>query len=96
MPRLLGDYIAMGLKITFEQHEAHTLKHLALKFSGYTLNKLRQNRKESLPTLFQITCESAFPIVDWLIDEHASVGIEVVCPQTRRKALGLARLSRNM
>lgn len=38
LPSLLGDYTAMGLKNTLEQHTAHTLTHLDLKISGYDFN----------------------------------------------------------
>lgn len=46
----------------------------------YTLDKLRKKRKDCLPHLTKITCESRLPIVDGLLNECASVGIELVYP----------------
>ena len=44
----------------------------------YTFDKLRKKRKECVPNLTKVTCESTFPIVDGLINECASVGIDLV------------------
>lgn len=46
----------------------------------YTLDKLRKKRKDCLPNLRRITCESKLPIVHGLLNECTSVGIELVYP----------------
>ena len=46
----------------------------------YTLYELRKKRKDCLPNLKRITCESKLPILNGLLNECTSVGIELVYP----------------
>ena len=46
----------------------------------YTLYELRKKRKDCLPNLKRITCESRLPIWSGLINECTSVGIELLYP----------------